>query len=158
MADPSAFLGAGVRRWAAAWLVLTIAFGLHVVDEASHDFLGWYNPLVSGFRDRFGWVPMPTFRFDVWLAGLIAAVVLLAALTPQVARGRRWLIPIAYVYAGLHIVNGAVHLAASAYERRLIPGVLSAPLLLGAGAWLFVETMRMRRALTASEAGDRRDG
>ena len=143
------------RRWAMAWLVLTAAFGVHVADEATHDFLGWYNPLVLTLRDRIGWLPFPTFRFGVWLAGLIVAVVLLAALTPVVARGRRWLLPLAFFYAGLHVVNGTAHLALSASTQRWMPGALSAPLLLGAGVWLFVETNRARRVLAAPNGTDR---
>ena len=32
------------RRWALAWAALCAAFALHVIDEATHDFLSWYNP------------------------------------------------------------------------------------------------------------------
>ena len=135
---------APTHRWAAAWVTLTTAFALHVVDEATHDFLDWYNPTVLTLRDSLGWFPMPTFEQDIWLAGLIVAVILLFALTPLVARGRRWIVPLAYVYAGVHIVNGVGHLAMSAFTRQWIPGVLSAPLLLGAGVWLLIATGRVR--------------
>jgi hypothetical protein len=133
------------RRWAYAWAALTLAFALHVVDEATHDFLSWYNPTVLSLRDRLGWFPMPTFEQGVWLVGLIVAVLALFALTPWVARGRRWLVPLAYVYASVHVLNGLGHLGISAYTRQWIPGVLSSPLLLAAGAWLLIETSRVRR-------------
>ena len=138
------------RRWAYAWVALTLAFALHVVDEATHDFLSWYNPTVLSLRDRLGWFPMPTFERDVWLAGLILAVLVLFALTPWVARGRRWIMPLAYIYAGVQIVNGLGHLTMSAYARQLIPGVISAPLILAAGVWLLIETGRIRRRRAAA--------
>ena len=132
-------------RWAAAWVALTTAFALHVVDEATHDFLSWYNPAVLSLRDRLGWFPLPTFEQGVWLAGLIIAVLVLFALTPLVARGRRWIVPLAYIYASIHLVNGLGHLGMSAYAWEWIPGVFSSPLLLAAGAWLLIETGRVRR-------------
>jgi len=132
-------------RWPRAWLALTAAFGLHVIDEAAHGFLQWYNPAVLNLRERIGWFPMPTFERQVWLAGLITAVLVLFALTPVVARGRRWLVPVAYIYASVHVVNGLGHLGLSAAARQWIPGVLSSPLLLLAGAWLLIETGRVRR-------------
>ena len=88
---------------------------------------------------------MPTFEQGVWLAGLIIAVLVLFALTPLVARGRRWIVPLAYIYACIHLVNGLGHLGMSAYAREWIPGVFSSPLLLAAGAWLLIETGRVRR-------------
>jgi len=44
--------------------------------KRSTDFLSIYNPLVRAARARFGWFPMPTFDFDVWLSGLLPLVVL----------------------------------------------------------------------------------
>jgi len=140
---------ARARRWAWAWLSLTTAFGLHVIDEAAHGFLQWYNPTVLNLRERIGWFPMPTFERHVWLAGLVTAVLVLFALTPVVARGRRWMVPVAYIYASIHIVNGLGHLGWSTATRQWIPGVLSSPLLLLAGAWLLIATGRMLRRADA---------
>ena len=85
-------------RWALAWGGLTAAFALQVLDEATHDFLAWYNPTALAIRERLGGVPFPpVFSSAPWLAGLCAAVVLLAALTPLIRPGcrdglssRRW--------------------------------------------------------------------
>lgn len=38
------------RRWALAWAVLCTAFALHVLDEATHNFLSWYNPNALAVR------------------------------------------------------------------------------------------------------------
>jgi Na+-translocating ferredoxin:NAD+ oxidoreductase RnfD subunit len=135
-------------------MTLTTAFALHVVDEATHDFLSWYNPTVLSLRDRLGWFPMPTFDQSVWLGGLVIAVVLLFALSPLVARGRRWIIPLAFIYACVHIINGLGHFAMSVYTQQWIPGVLSSPLLLGAAVWLLIETDRVRRLAHSPNPSD----
>jgi uncharacterized protein with HXXEE motif len=131
------------NRWALAWAALTAAFALHVLDEASHDFLAWYNPAALGIRQRLGGLPFPpVFSFTVWLAGLIAAVVLLAALTPLIRPGRRWPVVASVIYAGVHVGNALAHIAVSLRGRWLAPGVLSSPVLLGAAVWLLAETRR----------------
>jgi hypothetical protein len=61
------------RNLGRAWVALSVTLGAHVADEALTDFLSVYNPLVLAARERFGWFPMPTFTFGIWLAGLILA-------------------------------------------------------------------------------------
>ena len=135
------------NRWAIAWAVLTAAFALHVVDEATHDFLAWYNPTALAIRARFGGLPFPpTFTFPVWLTGLCVAVALLAALTPLIRPGKRWPLIASYVYAVIHIGNAMGHITVSASGRWLAPGVLSSPFLLAASLWLLYETERARRS------------
>src|SRR5271166_5593141 len=101
--EPPSLSASGFGR---AWFALTVAFALHVLDEATTGFLAVYNPTVLAVRARWGWFPMPTFELREWLAGLIAAVVLCFALTPVAARGARWLRPLAWFYAVLHFFNG----------------------------------------------------
>jgi hypothetical protein len=134
------------NRWALAWAALTAAFALHVLDEATHDFLAWYNPNASAIRDLLGepWFP-PSFSFSVWIGGLCAAIALLAALTPMLHRPRRWLIAGAYVYAGIHVLNGLLHLTLSVVGLFLAPGALSSPVLLMAAVWLLIETRRVQK-------------
>jgi hypothetical protein len=135
------------HRWALAWAGLTLAFALHVFDEATHDFLGWYNPTALRFQAVLGGVPFPpVFSFATWLGGLCAVVVLLALLTPFVQPGRRWLLIAAYLYAVVHTANALGHLAVSASGRWLAPGVLSSPLLLATALWLIYETHRVQQA------------
>lgn len=134
------------NRWAGAWAALTAAFALHVLDEATHDFLAWYNPIASAIRDNLGgpWFP-PAFSFPVWIGGLCTAILLLTALTPALRRRRRWLIAGAYVYGGIHVLNGLGHLAVSINGRFVAPGALSSPVLLAAAVWLLVETKRVQQ-------------
>ena len=133
-------------RLTLAWAGLTAAFALHVVDEATHDFLAWYNPTAHRLQERLGLPFPPVFSFSVWLTGLVVAVVILALLTPLIRPNRRWSIAAAYFYAVVHLANAAGHIAVSIGGRRLAPGVLSSPILLGTALWLLKETARARRA------------
>src|SRR5271157_5595777 len=87
------------RPLAHAWILLCLALGLHVFDEATTGFLGIYNPTVIALRERFGWWPMPTFEFGEWLAGLLVGCVVLLALTGLVARGVTGTRALAYGFA-----------------------------------------------------------
>jgi len=130
-----------------AWLAMSIALGLHVADEAAHDFLSWYNPIVRRLSVRFWRVSFPpTFTFWPWLAGLVVLTAFLLALTPLAYEGRPWLRPAAFVLSFINIGNGLLHLAASALVGRRVPGVLSAPLLLATALWLLYATLNFGRA------------
>ena len=126
-----------VGQFGWAWLAATMALALHVADEATHDFLAWYNPRALRIRRFFGGLPFPpTFTFWPWLIGLTAAVLLLVAMTFSAFAGERRLQSVAYFLSVIHIANGLLHLGASVAARRSVPGVLSAPLLLVTGIWL----------------------
>jgi hypothetical protein len=124
------------RRFGRAWLALTLALAAHVADEAATDFLSVYNPLVTAARGRFGWFPMPTFTFSVWLTGLILLVAILLSLLPLAYRAATAVRIVAYPYAVIMLLNGLGHLAASALFRRWMPGTTTAPLLVIASIWL----------------------
>ncbi len=115
---------------------MACALALHVTDEALTGFLTYYNPAVEAIRARFPFVPLPTFTFGWWLGGLIAGILVLFALTPLAFRRARWLAALAYPFSILMAGNGAMHLAASGYMRRIMPGAYSAPLLLFASLYL----------------------
>lgn len=133
------------RTWGWSWLALTGALALHVADEAVTDFLGVYNPTVRAIRARYPFLPLPTFTFPIWLAGLILAVAILAALSPLVFRGKRAMRYIAWPYAALMLLNGLQHIGGSLYLRRFMPGVVSSPLLILTSAALLVATGRVPR-------------
>ena len=124
-----------------AWITLTLALAVHVVDEAAHDFLTMYNANVRIVRQHLPWLPVPTFTFSVWITLLILAVALLLLLSPFAFRrhgaGTRWIRPVAWFLAVLMTLNGLNHIAASIYLGRFAPGVESSPLLLLASAYLF---------------------
>jgi hypothetical protein len=125
------------RSWGIPWIALTFSLALHIADEALNDFLSLWNPLVLQIREHFPWSPLPTFSFSVWLGGLIALVVALAALSPFALSGAHWLRPLGYLFAAIMFLNGLGHVAASAWLSSFAPGVYSSPLLLVSSAWLF---------------------
>src|SRR6266849_4203440 len=136
----------GQRNFGIAWFLLCLAFGAHVADEALTGFLGVYNPTVLAVRARLSWFPMPTFKFREWLTGLIVANVVLLLLTPFAFRNARWLRPLAYFYAGVHLLNGMGHTLATIFGQtvssvrfpRPAPGFYSSPLLISGSIYLLV--------------------
>jgi hypothetical protein len=134
------------RNFARPWLVLSVAFALHIVDEATTGFLSVYNPTVTILRQRWGWFPMPAFQFREWLIGLIVAVALCFALTPFAARGARWLRPLAWIVAVTQFSNalghtiGTIlgHTVATVTFPRPAPGFYSSPLLFIGSVWLML--------------------
>jgi hypothetical protein len=124
-------------EFARAWFALGIVFALHVVDEATHQFLEWYNPIATRIRAKLGGFPFPpSFTFWPWLLGLAFVTAAFLSLTPLAFLGRPWLRLIAIVFAAINLFNGLLHLVAAAVLRRANPGVLSAPILLVTSAWL----------------------
>lgn len=127
-----------------AWLCLCLALLVHVADEALTGFLGVYNPTVTAFHQRVPWLPLPTFEFRTWLAGLLGAVVVLLSLTGFAARGARWLRPLGDVFAAVMIANALGHTAGTLAGRSFfdvptphpMPGFYSSPLLLAASFYL----------------------
>jgi hypothetical protein len=119
-----------------AWVALCVAFAIHVTDEALTDFLSVYNPAVRAIRAKLPFLPLPTFTFRVWLTGLVLAVLVLASLTPFAVRGAPWMQPIAYGFGLIMAGNGLLHLGGSVYMKKAMPGVYSAPLILGAAIYL----------------------
>jgi hypothetical protein len=128
------------RRVRTAWLWLVGALALHVIDEASSDFLAVYNPTVRALRERVEWFPMPEFGFETWLTGLAVFVAGLFLLTPLIDRTRGVRVA-AGVFAGLMVLNGAAHITGTIAGRtvesvrfeRPMPGTWSSPLLIAAG-------------------------
>ena len=111
-----------------AWIALCLALSIHVADEALTDFLSVYNPVVKAIRQRWRFLPLPTFSFKVWVGGLIVPLIFLFALSPFAFCGAKWLTPLAYFFAGFMIINGLQHIAASIYKRRFMPGHLFGPI------------------------------
>ena len=128
----------GSFRHGLAWMALSLAMAVHVIDETLHDFLSFYNPAVHAIREKLPFLPLPTFTFHVWLAGLIVAVVLLLFLSIFAFRVAGWMRPLSYVYGIINTFNGLLHIAASIYLGRAVPGVYSSPLLLVCSVYLLL--------------------
>ena len=132
-----------IRRWGYSWVGLVLALALHVADEALTGFVPLYNEVVTSIRRSTPWFPMPTFTFEGWLSGLIAAIVTLLALSPLFFSGHLWLRPLAYVLSVVLAANAVAHTMASLYWGTLAPGVYSSPLMFIAAIVLFVTTRRV---------------
>ena len=147
MRPPPALSASG---FGGAWFALCVAFGLHIFDEAYTGFLLVYNPTVTILRQRWSWLPMPTYEFREWLVAAIAVCGLLFCLTPVAARGMRGLRPLAWLFAVIMFLNGMGHTLFSILGRtvasvtfpRPAPGFYSSPFLFVASVWLM---MRLRR-------------
>lgn len=134
-----------------AWILLALAIAVHVTDEAMTGFLSVYNPTALALRERFPWLPIPVFRFDVWLGGLVIGIIVLLLLSRFVARGSAVMRPIAFVLSILMIGNGVSHIAGTILGRTLegvrfprpMPGFYSSPFLLAASIYL-LWALRMR--------------
>lgn len=125
-----------VRKHGFAWIALCLALAVHVIDETLTDFLSVYNPAVQAIRSKLPVLPLPIFSFEVWLSGLIFAVLLLLSLSVLIFRGSKWMMPLSYVFAIIMLLNGMLHVAGSFYLVRMMPGVYSSPLLLAGSIYL----------------------
>ncbi len=131
-------------KFGRAWLTFAVALAVHVLDEATHDFLSVYQPNAIAIRTRFPFLPVPIFTFRSWIISLGFAILVMLLLTPLAYQGKKWITTLAFplgVVVG--IANGTAHILSSIYLKKAMPGVLSAPLIICAGAWL------VKRALAA---------
>jgi hypothetical protein len=133
-------------RFGMAWVALCLCLAVHVTDEALTGFLEVYNPTVLSVRRHLPFLPLPTFSFRVWLSGLVIGVCTLLLLALFAFRGARWMIPLAYLFAVLMLLNALVHLGGSVYFGRVMPGAYSAPLLLAGSFSLLWSARRLGRA------------
>src|SRR6267378_5410670 len=133
-------------NFGAPWVFLCLAFCTHVADEALTGFLPVYNATVVAMRSEYAWFPMPTFEYRDWLIGLIVANIVFLLLTPFAFRNAQWLRPLAYFFAGVHLLNGMGHTLATIFGQtvssvhfpRPAPGSYSSPLLLAGSIYLLV--------------------
>ena len=146
------------QRLGYAWLALTCALALHVLDEALTGFLPIYNATVLALRAEYLWFPMPTFTFPVWLSGLILLIVVMLALSPLFFRGVRWVRPIGYFMAVLNVLNALGHTTETIFGRtvstihfqRPAPGFYSSPFLFLASVFLLLALRRSRQQDTSA--------
>lgn len=138
-------------RFGAAWFLFALSLVLHVVDEANHNFLAYYNPNARMIRERFH-IPIPLFTFQTWILSLGIGITLLLLLTPSAFRGARWLrwiaVPLAIVVG---IFNAFGHIGSSFYYHQFMPGVYSSPILLASATFLLI-SVRSKPAAEAAAA------
>ena len=117
-----------------AWVVLTAALAVHVLDEASsRELRAWLklrDAACSQGKDE--------------VAGLSVGILCLFALARFASP--RWLAWLALPLGVLMTFNGLFHMGMSVYTQRLIPGVLSSPLLFGCSIWLIIRAVSTLRS------------
>lgn len=124
------------RKWGHGWVLLCLAFALHVLDEAVNDFLAFYNPTVEQINEAITILSLPTFSFEGWLTGLSVVLIVLLLLSPFAYRGKSWMKPLSYLFAIVMLLNGVLHIIASIGMGRVIPGTWSSPVLLLSAGYL----------------------
>lgn len=144
-----------------AWLLLSLALGVHTWDEAAHDFLRYYNATVLTLYSHFSWFPKLDLEFRPWLFGLLGTTLLLVLLTPFAYRNARWLRPIAYFVAVVQFLNGLNHIALTIRGKSVpsvafdgpAPGFYTAPLLLILAAYLWWSLRKSKPPLDVGPSG-----
>jgi hypothetical protein len=142
------------RRFGFAWLTFGVAIAIHVLDEAMHDFLSFYNPNARAIRARFPFLPLPAFTFESWLTCLAIGIAIFFCLSPFAFRGMQWARYAAITISILvGILNASGHMLISVYYHRWMPGVYSSPLLLLAAIFLIVSARSPHVPGAAATAG-----
>ncbi len=137
-----------------SWLLLCTVIILHVIDEATHNFLAVYNPSVMALREDAPWLPLPVLSFKFWITSLAIGIALLFSLSPFVSRGAHWIRPIAFVVSVLMIANGLNHIAGTILGRtvpsvhfpRPMPGFYSSPALIAASIYVLLQLRKIKRS------------
>jgi hypothetical protein len=132
------------RGFGVPWLLLCLAFTLHVWDEAAHDFLSYYNATVLTLYGHFSWFPRVDLTYHAWWTSMAVTIAVCSALSPFAFRNAPWLRPFAYLFAFLLFLNGIAHTASeirggtvpSVRFAGIAPGFYTAPLLMMASAYL----------------------
>jgi hypothetical protein len=134
------------NRWALAWLLVSVALAAHVADEIWHGSYGLYEDVAQIVSLIYPALELPRFNRAVWYVNLGGALAALLALTWLVRAGRRVMVPASYALATFATANGVLHLLGAAALKSAVPGVLTAPLLVAAGLFLFVAIPRTQGA------------
>jgi hypothetical protein len=135
-----------------AWLLLCLAFSAHIWDEAAHGYLEYYNATVLTLWAHFSRFPKIDMEFRPWLLGVSGVAVVLFLLTPFAYRNARWIRLLAYLFAGVQLLNGLArvlftilgHTVPSVVFDGPAPGFYSAPLLLLFSIFLFWRLRKSR--------------
>jgi hypothetical protein len=135
-----------------AWLLLCLAFGLHIWDEAAHDFLRYYNATALTIWAHFSWLPRMDMEFRPWLFGVSGVTIVFLLLTPFAYRNARWIRALGYLFAGAGLAGGLGHILATILGHTVpsvafdgpAPGFYTAPLLVVFSLFLFWSLKKSR--------------
>lgn len=139
------------------WLLLCLAFMAHFAEQVQRNFLEYYNATVLTLYGHFPFFPRLDMGFHKWLTGMILAAVVLLALTPLAYRNAQFLRPVAYLFAGIMLLNGIGHICATVLGQTVpsvnfegtSPGFYSSPLLLAGSLYLFLRLRRSAKSISS---------
>ena len=142
----------GQRGFALAWLFPCLVLALHLWDQAAHDFLSYYNATALTLYGYLSWLPRMDLTRHQWLAGWIAVIVGLFAVTPFAVRNARWLRPFAYLLSVLVFLEALGYVVAqilggtvpSVRFDGIAPGFYTAMLFFPTAGYLFWHLRRTR--------------
>lgn len=145
-----------------AWWLLCLALVAHCADEALTDFLSYYNATVLTLYGHFWWFPRMDMDFREWATMLVVAIAALLLLTPFAYRNAPFLRPIAYVFAGIMLLNGMAHIAFTILGHTVpsvtfvgtAPGFYSSPLLLAGAIYLLLRLRGAAKDFASTAAVD----
>ena len=128
----------------AAWLLLGLVFSLHIVDEAAHHFLPYYNATVLHLYGHVPGFPRIDLEVRTWLGALVLGDLAFLAMMPWAFRNARWLRPVGYFVSALAVLESIGqclltargHTTGSVQFDGVSPGFYTAPLLLVSSAFL----------------------
>jgi hypothetical protein len=139
------------KCWGRAWIMLTIAFALHAVDEAVSGFPYLYNSTTAALRERIGFLPLPVFTMSSFVAAMVIMLLFLFLATPFAYKQVKPMDKYSLVYAVIMFLNGTWHIIGSIVFGKWLPGVYSSPLLLIFAVLLF-RSARGNQDQTAEQA------
>ncbi|HUU29834.1 MAG TPA: HXXEE domain-containing protein [archaeon] len=139
-----------ISHFGISWIVLCLALAVHVADETVNGFLQIYNPMVRNIKEHLPYLPLPEFKFEIWIGGLILGLLILLFLSPLAFRQVKWLRYFSYIFGILMIFNGIIHFAGTIYLGRPMPGVYSSPLLIASSIYLLISLRLSKRKISTA--------
>ena len=135
-ADQPRTLPGGPAPW---WFLTVAVFAAHNAEEYLRDLPGWAAEHAPAWISA---VHSGQAGFGV-AAGLLTVAALVVAVV-VVVRRPAWSSEVLVCFAVVLIINAANHLLMSALTLSLMPGVLTSPLLVLLGVYMFVRLPRVR--------------
>ena len=129
-------------RWTVAWFVLCVLLALHIAEEAASGDYRAYGQSLELLREFIPQLPIPQFRFTVWLVDIVGAIIVLFLLTGLVHTNHPIMRPASFALAIFTTANAMLHILLSLASDQVLAGTLTSPPLLVASLFLFLTIPR----------------
>ena len=141
-----------LQRWTVAWFVLCVLLALHIAEEAASGDYRAYGQSLALLRELFPQLPIPQFRFTVWLVDIAGAIIVLFLLTGLVHKNYQIMRSASFALATFTTANAMLHILLSLASDQVLAGTLTSPLLLVASLFLFLTIPRTEHFNTRAPA------